>query len=247
MTALVRGSGEPVTVFAHGLGAGIADTRPLGGGVAGTKVFYTARGHDGEPVDRFDYEVLAADLRSVADEHGASRALGVSMGAGALCRLLAGTPDRFERVVFFLPAVVDSPRGDAATSRLTALDAAVARGDASAAAALLAAELPAAVRDTPAGRAWTTARARTLCLPSLAGVPARLDRQVAVTDAAALSRVNAASLVLGCRGDVAHPETAAKRLAALLPASQLHIFDDPNVMWTHRTELRERIGHFLNA
>lgn len=247
MTTLVRGSGEPVTVFAHGLGADIADTRPLGSGVDGTKVFYTARAHDGVAVERFDYAVLAADLRAVADEHDATRALGVSMGAGALCHLIAETPDRFARLVFFLPAVVDEPRADVARLRLTALDEAVAHGDGDAAAALIAAELPASVRDTPAGRAYAAARAKILCQPSMRGIPARLAGQVAVADPAALSRVTAEALVLGCEGDAAHPAAVARRLAELLPSSRLHIFEDPNVMWTHRTELRERIGHFLNS
>ena len=35
LTPLVTGSGDPVTVAAHGLGASIAETRPLLSGVAG--------------------------------------------------------------------------------------------------------------------------------------------------------------------------------------------------------------------
>ena len=45
LAALVTGAGEPVTVVAHGLGASIAETRPLAGGVAGARVFVTAPGH----------------------------------------------------------------------------------------------------------------------------------------------------------------------------------------------------------
>ncbi|MGH8876606.1 MAG: alpha/beta fold hydrolase [Stackebrandtia sp.] len=247
VTTLVRGAGEPATVFAHGLGADIADTRPLGSGVDGTKVFYTARAHDGVETARFDYEALAADLRAVADEHGAGRALGVSMGAGALCRLVCDTPDRFERFVLFLPAVIDEPRGTGARDRLSALGQAIARGDTAAVHELIAAELPEAVRDTPAGRAYAAARVKILCRPSMRGIPARLAELVAVPDARLLSKVDSPVLVLGCRGDVAHPAAVAERLAALLPKSQLHIFDKPDVMWTHRSELRERIGHFLNS
>ena len=44
---LRAGAGSPVTVFAHGLAAGIADTRPLGSAVAGTRVFFQFRGHGG--------------------------------------------------------------------------------------------------------------------------------------------------------------------------------------------------------
>ncbi|MCW2501004.1 MAG: hypothetical protein JWN87_2680, partial [Frankiales bacterium] len=35
LTTLVTGSGAPVTVVAHGLGASLAETRPLLSGVAG--------------------------------------------------------------------------------------------------------------------------------------------------------------------------------------------------------------------
>jgi pimeloyl-ACP methyl ester carboxylesterase len=55
---------------------------------------------------------------TVADHVGATQALGVSMGAGALCTLLATTPLRFERLVFVMPAVLDRPRTDDAMDRL---------------------------------------------------------------------------------------------------------------------------------
>ncbi|MEN3309940.1 MAG: 3-oxoadipate enol-lactonase, partial [Micromonosporaceae bacterium] len=102
---LRTGHGEPVTVFAHGLGNGIADTRPLGSGVPGTRVFFQFRGHGRSraPGVRWTYADLAADLAAVAGATGATRALGVSLGAAALCRLVAGAPGRFERLVFVLP------------------------------------------------------------------------------------------------------------------------------------------------
>src|SRR6185369_7615621 len=120
---LVTGEGQPTTAFAHGIAGGIADTRPLGSGVSGRKVFFQFRGHgrSDAPADGFSYADLAADLRAVSDEFGATRALGVSLGAGALCRLLAQTPDRFERVVFYLPAVLDEERPLAAAGRTRAL------------------------------------------------------------------------------------------------------------------------------
>jgi 3-oxoadipate enol-lactonase len=108
------GSGEPVTVFAGGLGATIAETRVLGSGVRGTKVFFDFRGHGttGMPADGdWSYDALAGDLRRVADAYGATRAVGVSMGAAAILQLLADEPDRFSRNVFYLPAILDEPRG----------------------------------------------------------------------------------------------------------------------------------------
>jgi len=111
---LVAGVGapEPVTVFAHGLGGDIATTRPLGSGVPGRKVFFHFRGHGRSPVPPtvWSYADLAGDLAAVADHVGATRALGASLGAGALCALLAQRPDRFARTVFYLPAALDQPR-----------------------------------------------------------------------------------------------------------------------------------------
>lgn len=109
------GAGEPVTVFAGGLGARIAETRVFASGVPGTKVFYDHRGFglSGVPADDdWSYAAIAGDLRFVADGCGATRALGVSMGAAALLRILSETPERFSRNVFVLPAILDTPRSD---------------------------------------------------------------------------------------------------------------------------------------
>src|SRR5690349_9871014 len=126
------GEASPVTVFAHGLGGSIGDTRPLGSAVLGRKVFFHFRGHgrSAAPGGVWTYADLARDLRAVADLSGATRAVGASMGAGALCRLLADNPTRFDRAVFFLPAVLDEPRPVAAKQRLTMLLEAIESGDA---------------------------------------------------------------------------------------------------------------------
>ena len=90
----VLGQGGPVTVFAHGLGGSSAETRPLASRVPGTRVLLSFRGHgDSGPLPGgWDYDVLADDLRAVADETGATCAVGLSLGAGALLRLLVATP-----------------------------------------------------------------------------------------------------------------------------------------------------------
>ncbi len=64
------GPGSPVTVFAHGLGGSAAETRPLATGVPGTRVLLSFRGHgaSGPLPGGWDYDLLAADLRAVADE-----------------------------------------------------------------------------------------------------------------------------------------------------------------------------------
>lgn len=99
-------------MFAHGLGASIPETRVFGSAVDGTKVYFQFRGHgrSDEPPGPWTYADLADDLGAVADRHSATRALGVSLGAAALLRLLTQNPERFVRIVIFLPAVLDQTR-----------------------------------------------------------------------------------------------------------------------------------------
>src|SRR5690606_33315042 len=105
---------------------------------------------------------LADEVWSVADRLGADRALGVSMGAGALLAGLARDPDRFERVVLVLPAAIDQPRGDDAMGRLGRLAARVEAGDAGPVARHLLAEQPDQVRDDPHVVAWCREQAEQL-------------------------------------------------------------------------------------
>jgi pimeloyl-ACP methyl ester carboxylesterase len=238
-----------VTVFAHGLAQGIAETRPLGSGVAGRKVFLHLRGHgrSASPGGRWTYRDLARDLRAVADLTGATRALGVSLGAGALARLLADHPNRFDRVVFFLPAALTGPASAAGRARLDALLAAADAQDAAALAEVISAELPPGVRGTPAG--WAHLRQRIDYLVHFglgAGLAGLLD-DPPVPDPALLAAVPAPALVLACRNDDLHPVEVAGSLAAALPRAELHVYDHPGVLWHDRADLRERIAGFLNA
>jgi len=165
----VTGSGDPVTLFVHGLTGSVAQTRPFGSGVPGSKVFVHLRGHGGTPVpDDGPGTVadLAAEVDAVRRETGATRAFGVSLGAAALLRLLAdaardGAPSPFERVVLALPAALDEP--DAAPAGpLHALAAALDARDPGTAAGLLRDLQPAAVRRLPAVGLWARRRAAEL-------------------------------------------------------------------------------------
>ncbi|MGI5213153.1 alpha/beta fold hydrolase [Plantactinospora sp. CA-290183] len=245
---LVTGAGDPVTVFAHGLAAGISTTRPLGSAVAGRRVFFQFRGHgrSDSPPGRWGYADLGRDLRAIADLSGATRALGVSLGAAALSRVLWESPERFERVVFVLPAVLDEPRPDAARQRLAGLLAAVRTGDAGTVAEAVAAEVPAPVRNTPAGWAYLRQRVDQLMRDGLGEGLADLPDGVAIRDRSSLAAVTAPALVVGCAGDELHPLAVAEQLAATLPSATLHVYDRPGVFWSHRADLREKISHFLN-
>jgi pimeloyl-ACP methyl ester carboxylesterase len=242
------GTGPPITAFAHGLGSGIAQTRPLGSGVAGRKVFmqFRGHGHSESPPGLWTYADLAHDLRAVADSCGATQALGVSLGAGALCRILAETPDRFARVVLFLPAVIDRPRGAGARQRFRRLLAAVEAKDPAAIAHVVALDIPPSQRGSTAAAAFIRSRVELLMREGLAHSLVTLPDQVAVSGRAELASVQAKVLIIGAEGDIAHPASVAVELGTLFPHARVHIYDQPAVLWTHRADLRDRISAFLN-
>ncbi len=105
----VDGHGDPVTVFAHGLTNSCRELALLAPMLGGTNVRFCFRGHghSDAPESGYRFADFASDLDAVAREYGATRAVGTSLGAGAICSLLADEPDRFERLVFLLPAGVD--------------------------------------------------------------------------------------------------------------------------------------------
>jgi pimeloyl-ACP methyl ester carboxylesterase len=254
---LVTGSGNPVTVFAHGLAGSIAEVRPFGSAVAGSRVFFAFSGHGQAPRAEnsswpagHGYAELADELAEAADAHGATRALGVSMGAGALCRLLSRDPGRFERLVLILPAVLDRPRLPVARARLAELATAVDSGDPAKVTAAVELEIPKAVAGTPAASAYVRGRVRALLGSGVAAALRGLPGQVAVPPeaggSAVLASVDAPTLVIAVRGDPLHPVEVAERLAAALPYGELRVYDDPAAMWTRRADLRRQISTFLN-
>ncbi|MGZ4148783.1 MAG: alpha/beta fold hydrolase [Actinomycetota bacterium] len=110
--AEVDGAGEPVTVFAHGLTNSCMELAAFTPLAPGTKVRFCFRGHghSGVPeAGRYRFADYAADFDAVATAFGATRAVGTSLGAGAITYLVGESPDRFERLVFLLPAALDEP------------------------------------------------------------------------------------------------------------------------------------------
>lgn len=239
---LLLGAGDPVTLVAHGLGGSATETRPLAGGLPGTRVLPEARGHGCTPLghEPVDHDLLGRDLEAVADAFGVTQALGVSMGAGALLSMLARRPDRFARVVLYLPAALDTSRTDEAVGRTTALAQALDDGDEGAVAALVAAEVPADL-----GRqAEAYVRARTRFLLASPGLPAvlrALPASAPVADRSRLAAVTAEVLVLAQEGDPLHPAQVAREIAAVLPRARLHLFARPGAALRERAALRELI------
>ncbi len=244
---LSTGTGQPCTVFAHGLGGTIDTTRPFGSGVAGRRVFIHLRGYGASDAGQspWSYQAIGQDVRAVADHVRATRALGVSMGAGALCALLEETPTRFERVVFMLPAVLDRPRTDGSLDRLIQLRDLSEAGDLPGIEAYLLAEQPAQYQDTPAVRSWVTGHAKALAgVGSLHALRA-LPHVVPIAERAALRQVTAEVLVVGQEADVAHPAPLARELATLFTRSHLVVLPAGGALWGHRARVRALLSDFL--
>jgi pimeloyl-ACP methyl ester carboxylesterase len=237
---VLAGRGDPVTIFGHGLGGTIAQTRPFASAVPGTRAFFHFQGHGNsfQPTEFPGYTGLATDLATVADHVGATRALGVSMGAAALLALVSAQPWRFERLVFVLPAVIDAVRSDVVRRRLAELSAAIADDTL---AEFVRTEIPPAIRNP-----GDYVAARAAALSRLGEFVRATADAIAVPDRSALAKVEAPALVVGAIGDPLHDVAVAHDLAGLLPDARLHVFPEPGFGWTRRAELRDVIGGFLS-
>jgi pimeloyl-ACP methyl ester carboxylesterase len=189
------------------------------------------------------YDDLADDLLEVADAFGATRAVGLSLGAGALLRLLSRTPDRFERLAFVLPAALDETRDDLATARLLRLGDALVAGDEEHVVSMLLEEVPLQMRDRGGVRILVDRRARQM-LGSLPPYP-RPGSDAPLHDLDVLSRVVAPALVIAQADDPLHPSPVATRLAAALPRADLLLLEPGGVFWTETRRAQDALATHL--
>jgi pimeloyl-ACP methyl ester carboxylesterase len=245
LNVVVLGEGGPVTVFAHGLGGSVAETRPLATRVEGTRVLFDFPGH-GDSVDLqngWDYDLLADALLAVADAYGATQAVGLSMGAGALLRALSRDAARFDKLAFVLPAAIDDTRRDGATERLQILGDAIVNGDADAAAEFLLGELPASVRERRGIEVLVRRRAAQV-VAKPAPAPSYDDRPL--HDRSLFSVLHAPTLVVGQEADALHPLDLALELHSLLPSADLAVYPQAGVFWTAAREAQEALARHLS-
>ena len=237
------GEGGPVTVFAHGLGGSSAETRPLARSVPGTRVLLSLRGHgDSDALPGgWDYDLLADDLLAVADEVGATRAVGLSLGGGALLRALSRDPGRFDRLAFVMPAALDGERTDGATLRLRLLGDAIDAGDVVRVAEILLSEVPEAVQERRGVSALVVRRAQQL---TTRPAPRPLHEDRPLTDRALLSAVRVPALVVAQEGDPLHSLAVAQDMCDALPSCRMVVLPPGGVFWTAPNEAREALaGH----
>jgi pimeloyl-ACP methyl ester carboxylesterase len=248
LEVLVTGSGDPVTVFAHGLAGSIDETRPFGSGVIGSRVFLHFRGHGASyaPDTTWTYESVANDLMAVVEAYGARRALGVSLGAGAIMRAAWESPGSFDRLVLVLPGALDRPRHGPAITRMSRMARLVETGDLEGLAAALVEDQPVGAQSRADVRVWAGRRARRLAGTNVAHALLDLPSRFPLDPPADLSVVTCPVLVVGQEGDGAHPADLAREIAGRLPDARLRIFDADGLVWAHRAELRELVSTFLN-
>ena len=247
----VVGQGEPVTVLAHGLTGSRADVGIFAPFLPGTKVLFDFRGHGGS--DRpdpggYSMDAFAGDVDAVASAFQATRLAAISLGGGATLRLLARKPDRFERLVFLLPARLE--RSMTAHTQLLRLADLLDRYPVEKVADILLEEEDRAGRfeEFPAAREF---RREVILRMNGDGIPhairEALDDPPLEEDAALMRRVTAPALVIGQRGDPIHAASVAEELAAALPNSQLVMFDDPNALLRDIPAAVQRVAAFLSA
>lgn len=249
----VLGDGDPVTVVAHGITSSSEEIAYFAHGAVGTRVLFDFRGHgrsESPPEEAgYDYPAMRRDLEFVADRYEATRAFGVSLGAGAILNLVSDRPDRFERLVLFIPARLDQA-SQAAKERYPPL-AQLLETLPLEQVADLAAAAPESQPLFEARPQWRhLIRARILRMNST-GIPralrASVDGGQPLVDASVLTRVNAPALILAHEGDPLHPAAVARRIAELLPNAELRMWDEPLAMLDDPLAFAREVGAFLSG
>jgi pimeloyl-ACP methyl ester carboxylesterase len=243
----VDGEGEPVTVLAHGLTNSCRELAAFTPLMPGTKVRFCFRGHghSSSPETGYRFADFSRDVAAVADAYGARFACGTSLGAGAIGHLVSDQPDRFEKLIFLLPAGLDRPFQYRdrmlktaelidGKSREAAVEALLSDPD-----RLAGYELHPWLRDFD-----------RLNLAELNPVGvARAIREVTLDwplrDRDEMRKVTAPTLLICREGDDIHPAEVGRILADLMPHAELLMFGDGVEMYEALPMIVGRVREFL--
>ena len=244
----VDGTGAPVTVVAHGLSNNRNELAVFTPMLPGTTVRFDFRGHGRTvtaPDARFRFEDFARDVDAVAEAFGATVAIGTSLGAGALGNLVCRDPDRFERMVWLLPAGLDMPfplrgryhelagglEGKTPTEALETIMRDPAR--------------VAERIETP----WHWEIERVLWehddFDALARAIHGVVEDWPIPDRELLRAVDIPTLIVGMEGDEIHPVELARLLADLLPDAALVVLQGQEDLFRRIPELVARVSSFV--
>lgn len=244
----VDGAGEPVTVFAHGLTNSCMELAAFTPMAPGTKVRFCFRGHGHSSVPEpgnYRFVDFARDLDAVSRAFGATNAVGTSLGAGAITRLIEHEPDRFERLVFVLPAALDTPIGAHVLFDRTAELLETMPKD-EAIRTILEESGRVQNYDTQPGlRDFDMLLWQDTDPVGVARAIREVVRDVAIADRELLRRVSAPTLIICREGDDIHPASLGRLLADLLPNSELIVMESEEDLMASIPILVQRVSGFL--
>lgn len=248
------GSGAPVTLFAHGFSGSIRDTRPFASGIDGTRVLVNLGGHGGRPSPgpHWTYQTIADQLASALSDSHATQALGVSMSAGGLARLITdgdAAARRLHKVALVLPASWDGFSPELAQRTADYVDrvrTALITGDREALVTGMLEREPAEVQSMPPVQAWVRSKVDALFDTDMSdGVG--LAQEIAVDRPAAAADFSGRVLVLTHENDPSHPVEIARAYARAFPGAQLEILPEGSILWRGRSEVRRILTEFFNG
>jgi pimeloyl-ACP methyl ester carboxylesterase len=245
----VDGEGDPVTVLAHGLTNNCRELAMFTPFMAGTNVRFCFRGHghSSTPESGFLFADFARDLDGVATEYRATRAVGTSLGAGAICTLIAAEPDRFERLIFLLPAGIDLELpADKKTRFLETADALESMSQE---------EFMERAMGSPdrleqyVEVPWLADVAREMWADADRKALSRAIREIVedhpVADREQLRAVEAPTMILCRENDDIHPVIVGEILADVMPNAELLVFKNDTEVIEAIPDLLKRAREFL--
>lgn len=244
----IDGVGEPVTVLAHGLTNSCRELAAFTPWVPGSKVRFCFRGHghSSTPEAGYGFADLAGDLRAVADASGATRAVGTSLGAGTICRVVAEQPDRFDRLVLLLPAALDVPLGGADGILRTA-DILEKHPKDEAIDLILSGEgREQKYEEAPWLRDFDVMLWQDMNPVGVARAIRGIVGDRALDDREALRKVEAPTMIICREGDRIHPAELGRLLADLFPRSELIVLGSEEELFASIPMLVEKVAGFLS-
>lgn len=244
----VDGEGDPVTVLAHGLTNSCRELAPFTPMLPGTTVRFCFRGHghSSTPEAGYRFADFARDLEAVAAAFGASRAVGTSLGAGAICHVLAREPARFDRLVFLLPAALDLPfrRTDSFLRTAELLETLPKQ---KAIEAILSEDgRLQKYEENPWLRDFDLSLWDEMNPVGVARAIREVVNDVAVDDRESLRLVEAPVLIVCREGDLIHPAELGRVLASLMPNSELIVAGSEEELIASIPMLVAKVAEFLS-
>ena len=243
----VDGGGGPVTVLAHGLTNNRNELAAFTPFVPGTKVRFDFRGHgrSSSPPAGYRFGDFARDVDAVASAFGATVAVGTSLGAGAIGNLVCRVPDRFERMVWLLPAGLDGPFALAGSYHALAGDLEGTTPEEALEAVLNDPHRAAEFLETP----WRLDLERVLWQHDDPDGLARAIHGVVedwpIPDREMLREVRVPTLIVCIEGDEVHPAELGRIIASLMPNAELVVYESQDDLFGQIPTLVARASSFI--